>query len=924
MKKVLYTAIFSAIATSQLQAPLVTGDPSAAAGETFSFDVGFASYDSGSDQSAPRLWVANNDPLMNTYSNTVKHYGLSYIFQLTSYVAPGFTSSAIPMVNEEDATIYSFNGTTVVTTKVPNPLWGGTFALFDVSVQKPTFVFTGSRNVVYAVQNIERPQPQTPKSNNVTQLLEYDFGAGEQVHAILPLGNEIFLSHSVGTFGVDATSKITNLTRSSLVLSSITDASGKEISQITAPYLKNTADTILDVNTTALSGNTNNIQTLGASTTFNFAFNVLYLGLDVRASAIANSCGTALVAINVVADTAPNTHKINYTQLAPTSVMNNGINTVISATTNNRVRITNIAGLSTSTGLSYLIVAQDAGTGPQNIYALPIVGTGNDTGKIADFTSIKNNYGSITSRQFDMLISDASQINPAGAFATQLQIGASIPPLSPGNSIKQLYAVGDSVYVVIDGAYATTVQKPGTFQSQAIFATDGHIIAWTPWTRVLGSDSPMNYSFIDGRTLTSFYIDHVTTNFRAVYETTFTSSSNLAPLLQTAGNIQGLFDFPQSTPGFNAQLSLMAATGFDSISIGQTGFFNAGSFMVKPMTPADVVSYSSTNLNNQHALIAAELAYQAPLNHWLFVGGASGVSVLTFDGSGITWSGNLSGVSVLNSGQTWKKIGDFSFVKKLVWDKTNYLYILTSDNLYRIALDANKFTATPTVDLNPELVLQASSLSNLPNYFLDIIIDEGFCVIGTTNGMYSLDLSTSFPAQRITIPDGLPAVSRIIAIAPNLQPSKNFATLSNLYVLNNTFGTQQARINRFVINNKLITDFNDCLVPLKTNINQGMPSSFVKFDNYISNYYTDGTWNIASSYFLGINQPIGSIVTPLVQQLFANIRAGMSSSRLIMTMLSNYPNLPFTTGSTNLAGCVKESTSGSLVMFGNFPAHVNA
>lgn len=922
MKKVLYTAIFSVIITSQLQAPLIKGDPSAAAGETFSFDIGFASYDSGSDQSAPRLWVASNDPLMSTYSDTVKHYGLSYILQLVSYIEPGFTSNAIPMVNKEDATIYSFNGTTVVTTKIPNPLWGGTFALFDVSVQKPSFVLTSSLGKVYAVQNIEGPTT----SNKVTQLLEHDFdpaATGDNVHALLALGNEIFLSHSVGAFGANATSKITNLTRSTFVLSSVTDASGKEISQITAPYLKKTADTVLDVNTTALSGNTNNIQALGSSTNFNFSFNVLYLGLDVTASAIANSCGTALIAINVVADTTPGTYKINYTQLAPTSVMNAGINTVISATTNNRVRITNTAGLSTSTGLSYLIVAQDAGTGPQNIYALPIVATGDSTGKIADFTGIKNHYGSITSRQFNTLISDVSQIDPTGAFATQLQVGASIPPLSPGNSIKQLYTLGDSVYVVIDQGYATTVQQPGTFQSQAIFATDGHIIGWTPWTRVLGSDSPMNYSFIDGRTLTSFYINHVTTNFRAVYETTFTGSSNLAPLLQPTGNIQGLCNFPQSTPGFNNQLSLMAATGFGNITIGQTGYFNAGSFKVNPITSADVVSYTSTNLNDQHALITAELAHSG-VNHWLFVGGASGVSVLTDNTTGITWTGTLASVTGLNTGQTWKKIDDFSFVKKLVWDKTNYLYILTSDNLYRIALNANKFTANPTVDINPELILQASSLSTLPNYFLDIIIDEGFCVIGTTNGLYSLDLSKSIPAQRIAIPDGLPAASRIIAIAPNLQSSKNFATLSNIYVLNNTFGTQQARINRFVIENKSITPFNDCLIPQKNNLTQGVPSSFIKFDNYISNYYTDGSWNIASSYFLGVNQPTESITSPFVQQLFANIRAGMSSSRIIMTMLSSYPVLPFMTGATNLAGCVKESTSGSLVMFGNFPAHVNA
>ncbi|MCX5923781.1 MAG: hypothetical protein NTU89_04460 [Candidatus Dependentiae bacterium] len=111
---------------------------------------------------------------------------------------------------------------------------------------------------------------------------------------------------------------------------------------------------------------------------------------------------------------------------------------------------------------------------------------------------------------------------------------------------------------------------------------------------------------------------------------------------------------------------------------------------------------------------------------------------------------------------------------------------------------------------------------------------------------------------------------------------------------------------------------------ISSGIITGNPTSFVRFNDYMSSYFTDGTWNLASTYFQGINQPSNTQATPLVQQLIAGISAGTSSSSVIMGMASSYAPLTFLRGAINQTSLVRESTSGSLLINGNFASHANA
>ena len=921
MKKIFQFLLLSSAYCVQLQAPLAKGDPSAATGETFSFDIGFAKFGYKAELTTARLWTASGDPAMSSYPDTVKPYGLSYTEQLASYVPSIIVPIAIPMANEEDATVYSFDGTKVNANSIANPIWGAQFLQFDVASEKPVFVVATDPGKVYAVQDLARYTTQTDTHKNITSLLLYDFGAGQNVAALLASLQSFYVAHSVATFGTDSSSKIALLERK---------FSGS------MPYLSKLADTAISTSTSALTTGGASLAALGTSVTIAslFKFQQPYIGVDATAGT--GGCAVALTSARLTAITpAPTSeplYDINFIQIAPTDVLNN--ETIVSTlSTVLPVRITNITGMIASTNLNYLIVARDNGTGPQTIYALPRISSehgGQNSGLIADFTKIQNTYKAnpllFNDRYFGTIISDPAQINPAGAFADQLTVGGTVPLDAP-NSIESLYSLGDCVYIVIGEAYNSATQQPGTFKSQALFAKDGHIIGWTPWTRVLGSDQQMNYSMVSYDTISGFYISSLDgTNFKSVYQTTFTTSSNLAPFLTTAqsaiGAVQGMFNFPQQTSGFNNAISLLISTGYNNVTIGQTGYVSSSSFQVNPMSSSDVISFSGDTINNHRSLIAAEIAHNST-NHWIFVGGASGVSVLTGDTTGYTWDAGLANLSTNPfSGETWKIVGDFSSVKKLVWDQT-YLYVMTKTELYQIALDPNKFKATPTAALNATLITSSTNVS-ANSFFLDMIIDNGFCLIGTTNGLFSLNLPSG-QATKINIPDGLNCASQLIVSSPSNHPTKEFKSLSNLTVLNNSFGTQQARINRFVIQDSVVLPFDDFLAgQISSGIITGNPTSFVRFNDYMSSYFTDGTWNLASTYFQGINQPSNTQATPLVQQLIAGISAGTSSSSVIMGMASSYAPLTFLRGAINQTSLVRESTSGSLLINGNFASHANA
>ena len=936
MKKKLITFMFLAGYSTFIKTILVTGDPYASTNNTFSFNVGFLKFDPQTDSSFPRFWSATNDSTISGMNDATKQYGLSIINQATPAVSADYQSVAIPMTNSEAADIYELKESVVNFTVEANPIWGNYFKLFDVIMQKPIFVVNGQESKLYSVQNIERYLTTSDKPN-VTELTRYDFGSGT-INAILGFLDSIYAAHSTtGDFGTG------DSTISLIEKKQAPDPQGKA-----QPCLNLLAFAPLTTSSEVLIGGVGQVSlaSFGPQISLNTISRRVYFATQAQAG----SGGIAVPMGQILLSNINKTFSLAFAPVAPESVLQSttSFDTVISAADadGQTIRITKTAGMSTSTGLSYMLIARDSGTGPETIYALPLMTVGDHTGMIADYTSVTTNYGSLkpvfTGRYFTNVISDASQIRLSNtAIQNQIKVGgASTLPISSG-TIQQLYSLGDSVYAVIGNSY-TANDAPGTYRSQAIFASDGHIIGWSPWTRVLGSDKPMKYSFIDYKSLTGLYLATTTASpdFKSIYQTTFTNSSSLAPFLENAtsySGIQGLFDFNQKTPGFNNAISLMIGTAFQKVTFGQTGGLDGGFFKALSMTDSDVLVFDKTSLENHTSLVAAEIAHDNNNNHYIFAGGASGLSVYVNSSTGVSWNGNLSSISDLNTGQSWKTINNFKFVKKLAWDG-NYIYIMTSDAIYRIALNPNNFiNGGSSLNLDVELFINATQIDENA-HFLDMIIDNGYCLLGTTQGLYRF----SGTLQKIDIPGGLPAVSQLtpISISTDINPQRSFKTLSNLYVLNNTFGTQQAKIYRFVIENEILNLLPDSVIAIPGSTKIGKPGPFIIFNNYISSYFTDGSWNTAQSYFLGLNQDQNnnddiydeettknSLYPPFVLQVNSTVHSGQSSSQVIMPNLTAQISLPFIKlGGLggNILNMIRETTSGALIASGEFQAHANA
>ena len=927
--KILCTCIALYFFVSQIQATVAKGDPNAAQGETFSFNIGHAKF---VITQRHRLWLASGQDLSGE-PDEVQKFGLSFVDEipaeprLNPNTMQVILPTAQPLANKEPATIITSTSTNEPTSSISdNPIYGANFLFFDAIIHPhlpqenhlPTFVVDGSLNKVYFVHDIKHnyQDPDSDKTISSTQLMQYEFASGEEIKYLLGARTNIFVAHAAGTFGTDS-SKITLLTPAQFIHSTSTGTNGETIENKLS-YLKDNGSKEISTSTEALKGGSGqpDLSLLGPTVTMHAIGTNVYVGLDVTADGSGQAASILI------------SRGLTFDSIATSDVIQGAKDTVISAASSNRVRTTNIANMTTSTSLSYLIVARDVGPGSglQNIYAVPLVSKrGESFGKVADISSIVNNFRKnspnlYVERFFDTALTDPDQIDHltgTSEVVERLTVGQGTPPLATDELIKDLYVVGDSVYIVIDQDYDTN-QQPGTFHSQAIFAADGHIISWTPWKRVLGSDEPMLYSSLSNTTSSGFYVSSTGTDFKKVVQTQWLPNGNLSPFFHAAqgplGGTQGLFNFPQSTPGFNNALSMLIATGFNAVTIGQTGFVDGGHFKVKPMDNDDVVSFA---VSDNQALVAAEIAHDTGSDdHWLFAGGASGLAVLV-DSTGVTWSGTLSSAGDLNTGQEWQQVGNFEFVKKLVWDDT-YIYILTSKALYRIDLDKDKFSVTP-INLDVVTVLESTRFSN-NELLLDIIVDDGFCVLGTTKGLYSFNISTNGSASapsKVTIADGNPAASQLFVISSDLEPQRSFKDKSNLYVLNNTFGTQQARLNRFVIQDSTIKPFNDALLN-NSLYPEGEATSFVRFNNYVSNYFTNGSWNFASTYFQGINQPSTS-KSPAIQQLYAGIKNGNSSSQLILNSSMLVP-AQFLNTTNMLLGIQQETTSGAFIMSGNFEA----
>ena len=599
----------------------------------------------------------------------------------------------------------------------------------------------------------------------------------------------------------------------------------------------------------------------------------LFVGLQTTANTDATD-GTRAIGIVQFKEEGGIEIKPIIPESAFTSGSTTGIIGAIGA--NQQVSIHKFKTMYTSTALNYLIVLGNVGSPDstiQSVFALPLVNAGDQIGTIAQKDAQPVNVfretqvPRIIARTITQPATTPDQMTQSTDSAAQ--VGGGILTAGP---IRDIIVRDDTVYAyVADG-------ENGIYSSQALFDQSGKIIAWTGWQRAVATTDNIfaaALNSLEGNFILASGESADTIN--TIQKTTWSNGSKtgLQPLSTildetfdpTEGGIQGMQEFLPFEPGIQ-NIALLTAGGNDAILIAQTGIQNNNGIIIPTAgeefnqlqefsdgtitenVSAKTVIISGGALNTIGPVTAFALARNAT-NAWLFAGGSQGLAVLTNeDGSGWNPTTQLTNNLIgLQAGMRFIPIGNYSFVKKLVYDG-DFLFVITNAKIDRINLNTSDFSNN-----NLDAITIASvGNNNVSIYggFLDGIFSQAFGLIATTDGLFrignnkdvrTITNETDARWTRVEIPENAGAP---ILLYPATQTNRAQDITKNnggnLFVLTANAGLDQSRINRFfiqplesndVVNSTTIQPFDDLFV-------ENIPSFLLSFGEYRSNFATDG------------------------------------------------------------------------------------
>lgn len=692
--------------------------------------------------------------------------------------------------------------------------------------------------------------------------------------------------------------------------------------------------------------------------------NRLYLGLQITAGAGTIDGGRAVV---MVIPFPKNVFRLM--PIAPNSVFTPGAqNEIVGALDANALVSANIIrSMSTSTNFNYLIVQGGNGSPSatkRTVSALPLVnrpqiptvdpkvlGINLFHGTIANVESANVVQGTftqpaLTPEQMTHVADDAAMVG-GGA----LVVG----------DITDMFVRGDTVFVTVFTADAG--QLPGIYSSQALFNQAGVIATWTPWQKVGGSNDPVYGATFDtiGDFTTMVGDGSTLASIKAVKRTIWGMGDGdgllggpagfpgqgLISVLgmqlpQSQAGIQGLFDFSSKAPGLGNKISLEIVTGLNKIILAQMGRVN--SFDVTIATTGDfatdqlnfdngvisqtlpgtglplVVTISGGALNDVGPIVSAEIGASTSNNAWIFAGGVSGLAVLANpDGSGWNSTTGLGpNFAGLASGMAFRKIGNYSFVRKLVTDG-GFLYVMTDKKVDRINLSASNFA---TGDLS--VVTLATNAQTLGlgsrDSFTDVIVSGKFALLATSQGLLRVgngaDISTAQSQDAVewtsvVLPESVGPVMQLFAVTKTGLP-QDFANndISNVYVLNAYIGKNLGQVARFVVNNVSATPIDDSTIQLIENSIVNIPSPIINFNSFRDVIATDG-----ALFLSGLSRDLKR--PPFVNNLF-DFKGRWHNNG------GNSSTLPLDLGSSShITQILRSAASGSWLVAGDFGLQVN-
>ncbi|MDP3889092.1 MAG: hypothetical protein Q8Q25_00935, partial [bacterium] len=290
-------------------------------------------------------------------------------------------------------------------------------------------------------------------------------------------------------------------------------------------------------------------------------FDRLYIGLRIQTGNLATDIGKAVVTARI--DASANSMLKLEAIVADSAITAADDEIVVTQGANEDLRVKHIRTLHASTGPSYLIINGGKGTTDQignKIRALPLVNDPTDLSKhglLADVTIFANGVYTTPATAPGDLFEDSD---------TEVIVGNGDLPMADDDEISDIVVVGDTVYVSIAKAVSAT-NDTGIFYSQALFASDGRIARWTPWTKravpfnafegtLLPGSVPhsgsINFFDVDAKTGNIWIVEGTTGRVVGITAWAYNSQNSLITQLNTklsCGSFSVL-DLDQATRGF--------------------------------------------------------------------------------------------------------------------------------------------------------------------------------------------------------------------------------------------------------------------------------------------------------------------------------------------------------------------------------------
>ncbi|KKP36042.1 MAG: hypothetical protein UR26_C0001G0086 [candidate division TM6 bacterium GW2011_GWF2_32_72] len=653
---------------------------------------------------------------------------------------------------------------------------------------------------------------------------------------------------------------------------------------------------------------------------------------------------------------------------------------IVGATDANIISIYKVRTMKTSTYLKYLVLVGRVGENTNNkVFALPVVdkrvtvgsnlgaSTGDpDNGKLANVNANPVNYylsdsNRFITRGFSDLATAADQLYKHNDI--QAMVGAGDAP----GAINDIFIVEDGVFISCEDG---ETDAAGIFSSQPIFDGRGVIASWSKWKRVAGFSEKINAVALEqkyGNFVVMPYSD-VTRNGAStqnVYRTKWGSldtTNGMGLLLgelhieypQKNGGIQGFFDFSKYTQGFTdpsleGSLSLAVATGYEKISIIQTGksedgtiFYpvvgndfltdkfvsNNGSLSGLDASLRSLITVSGGQLEKIGSIVAAEVSRCAAGTNsgWIFVGGSDGLAVLSKD-NGAGWNTLSAGLQGFTIDMSFKRLGNYKNVRSLKSDGT-YLYVLTDQTLDRIEMIPANFVGTmPT-----RVTLATPENLGLDSYasFSDVCILGKLGLIATSRGLFRVANDSDIADQDLTsnelewvqilLPESLGTDSNGCITRLKFLSSFNgitngtseFSCEGQVFVMNANITYHQSRIYRLYVKSTAYDEIENTTVQLLPDqFIKDVNTHFINFQDYRNYFTTDGAmyYNMRSRYLS---------TAPFVNVLPRGVRAGVPG------IASAGVNIPSYLGEyLRMGDLVRSSGSGAWVTSGDFGLLVN-